>query len=421
MGMDKDLDLNSSVYNWAISFFFIGYVILQVPGSTVIAKFSPRWVLPSLAVMWGTIVCLMPVVRDYKEFWALRFILGLTQSCFYPGIIFLFGSWYTKEELGKRIMLFGAGNELSGAVGGITAGAISDIMEGVAGLSAWKWLFIIEGMLAVILGLVGYFLLPNFYHNTDWLTSEERQLAKSRIEKQGVQVVSTTYSWRSMANTLTTPYLWLMVVNVTLIGLTQNLPRNFAIILRDLGFPVAFCNYMLTPVYIFAALAAIFVGWSSDYHNGERAFHIAGVQFWIGTWYMILAAVNRGNNPVVLVFIGAYAISINMSMGTFCMAWLNEFYKQDNNTRAFVIAFVNSVRQITSSLVNVKAWVVSDSPAFWLGKVTSMGAAYASVTITVLIWFLYRIGFRLPEATNKAINEEEEPASAATEETTIRI
>ena len=155
-----------------------------------------------------------------------------------------------------------------------------------------------------------------------------------------------------------------MVINVTLVGLSQNYLRNFAIILRDLGFPTSFCNYMLTPVYVFSALAAIFIGWSSDRNGGDRAFHIASVQFWIGTWYMILAVVNGGNNPVMLVFIGAYAISINTSMGTFCMAWLNEFYKADHNTRSFVIAFVNSVRQITGSLVNVKAWIVSDSPEF---------------------------------------------------------
>ncbi|KAG2220069.1 hypothetical protein INT45_007313 [Circinella minor] len=314
--------------------------------------------------MWGIVVCLMPAVRDYKEFWALRFILGLSQSCFYPGMIFLFGSWYTKVELGTRIMIFGAGNELSGAVGGLISGLIADTMDGVAGLRSWKWLFIIEGLLAVVLGLVGYVLLPDFFHNTTWLTQEEQTLAKSRVQNQGVNVISTVYSWKTVTNTLATPYLWLMVINVTLVGLSQNYLRNLVIILRDLGFPVSFCNYMLTPVYLFSALAAIFIGWSSDKKEGDRAFHIASVQLWIGTWYMILGVVNGGNNPVMLVFIGAYAISINTSMGTFCMAWLNEFYEADHNARSFGIAFVNSIRQITGSLVNVKAWIVSDSPEF---------------------------------------------------------
>ena len=111
-------------------------------------------------------------------------------------MIFLFGSWYTKEELGTRIMIFGAGNELSGAIGGLISGLIADTMDGIAGLRSWKWLFIIEGMLAVVLGLVGYILLPSFFHNTEWLTKEEQKLAKSRVQNQGVHVVSTIYSWK---------------------------------------------------------------------------------------------------------------------------------------------------------------------------------------------------------------------------------
>ena len=139
----------------------------------------------------------MPAVKDHQALWGLRFVLGLVQAPYYPGVVFLFGSWYKKNELAKRSMLVAAGVPLSGAVNGLISGAISKTMDGTAGLSSWRWLFIIEGVLGVLVGVFGYILLPNFPNNTPWLTPEERQIAIARVQNQGLHVVSNTYSWKT--------------------------------------------------------------------------------------------------------------------------------------------------------------------------------------------------------------------------------
>ena len=108
----------------------------------------------------------MTLVQDYKGLWALRFCLGLMEAPFYPGMIFLFGSWYTKSELGKRVVFFATGNEISGAFGRFISGFIADTMNNIGGMPSWKWLFIIEGLIAVLLGVIGFFVLPDFPHNT---------------------------------------------------------------------------------------------------------------------------------------------------------------------------------------------------------------------------------------------------------------
>ncbi|KAI9496133.1 major facilitator superfamily domain-containing protein [Zychaea mexicana] len=412
MGMEEDLDLNSSVYNWAVTMFFIGYIVLQIPGNIIITKFSPRLLLPSVVITWGAVVSFMALIQDYKSLWGLRLCLGLAEAAFYPGMIFLLGSWYTKEELGKRTMFFATGNQVSGAFGGLIAGGIADTMHGAGGLPAWKWLFIIEGLIGVVIGVLGFFLLPNFPHNTKWLTEEERVLAVTRVQTQGKQVVSNAYNWRTVANVMATPYSWLMIINFACIYIGNNMSLNFAIILRDMGYPVSFSNYMNTPAYIFGAVIAIAIGWSSD-KTGDRAFHVAGTQLWVGIWFLILAVVNKGDNPAALVFAGTYAITANISMTALCLAWSNEIYRSDHNTRAVAIAFINAIGNLAPNFVNVRAWVVSDSPDFWLGKATSAGMSFASVALTIFIWFLLRIQFMVPKAV------ENEKSDAVEEESSV--
>ncbi|KAI9496136.1 major facilitator superfamily domain-containing protein [Zychaea mexicana] len=401
MGMERDLDLNSDVYNWAVTMFFIGYVVLQIPSNMIITKVLPRWFLPSVVLGWGSIVCFMALVTNHQGLWGLRMLMGLVEAAFYPGMIFLLGSWYTKEELGKRMMFFTTGNQVSGAFGGLIAGGISDTMTGAAGLPAWKWLFIIEGLIGVVIGIAGYFLLPNFpHHRTYWLTEEERELAIARIQHQGSKVKSATFNFKTIANVLATPYAWLQVLNFSCIYIGNQLSLNFAIILRGMGYEVAFANYMNTPAYLFGAIAALVVAWSSD-KTGDRIIHIAVTELWVGVWYLILGVVGLGNNPPALLFVGVFAIAVNISLPALCLAWITEIYQADHNSRAVAIAFINAVGNLAPNFINLRAWIVSDAPAFFNGKMTSMGMSFGSVLITLVIAFLLRIKFMLPQPVEK--------------------
>ncbi|KAI9278946.1 major facilitator superfamily domain-containing protein [Phascolomyces articulosus] len=406
MGMDKDLDLKSSVYNWAILSFFIGYIMLQVPGNMATARFSPRLVLPTVVVVWGTIVSLIPIVHNYKELWVLRFFLGVCEAPFYPGIVLLFSAWYRKNELAKRLMLFDAGNNIAGAFGGLIAGFIADTMHGVGNLATWKWLFILEGLFAVIVGFAGYFLLPESpYGHTEWITSEEQDFAIQRLQKQNYDKPSDSNSdnWKIAMNIiLSSPYTWLMIIIVTCTFVGHYMVFYIAIILRDMGYSAVFSNYMLAPIYIFSTVTCVFIGWSSD-KTGDRAFHIIGVQLWVGTWCLILAAVNHGDNPINLVLIAIFGIVASNNLSILCMAWINDIFKSSYNAKAIAIAFVNSIAALATRAFSIKTWVVTDSPEFWLGKTTSSIACFLSVFITLLVWFFYRINFMIPN--NRSVTE----------------
>ncbi|KAI9257131.1 major facilitator superfamily domain-containing protein [Phascolomyces articulosus] len=408
MGMDKDLNLESNVFNWAVTLFFIAGTVLQIPGTVLIGRFSPRLILPSLFVLFGAMVCVTATVHNYQGLWAMRLVAGSIEASIYPGIIFLLGCWYTTPELGKRITIFaGIGNALSGAFGGLIAGAISDTLDGVHGLAAWKWLFIVEGLLTVSIGLTGYPILGDFPHNTKWLTKKEQDVAMLRVKAQGLGVASNTYDWKKITkNVLLNPYSWLLTINFACVFFGFNLVLNFSIILHDIGYPTSFSNYMLTPLYIFMTVASVVFAWTSD-RSGDRAFHIVGIQLFIGIWFLILTVSGSEDTSTSLLFVAAYATSINNLAITLCPTWVNEIFRTDHDTRAVVVAVTNAVGYIVTLIINIYTWDVSDSPKFWLGKITNTAFSFGSVVLTIMIWFLLRINFMVPKAIKTREEEEE--------------
>lgn len=138
---------------------------------------------------------------------------------------------------------------------------------------------------------------------------------------------------------------------------------NFAIILRDMGYPSSFANYMSTPCYIFSAIVSFIVAWSSD-KTGDRPWHLAIVQTWVSVWYLIMGVVNNGHNSPALLFVGTYAVSINVTMSVLILTYANEVFQEDRNSRAIAVAVINAIGNLAPNFINVAAWVVSDSPAF---------------------------------------------------------
>lgn len=172
----------------------------------------------------------------------------------------------------------------------------------------------------------------------------------------------TNYAFR-IFNVLATPYSWLLIITFACVYIGNNMSLNFAIILRDMGYEASFANYMNTPAYIFSAICALAIGYSSDRFR-DRAWHLAIASAWTGTWYLVLAIVNHGNNPAPLLFVGVYAISANITLTALLLAWVNEIFQANHNARSIAVAFTNAVGNLAPNFINVEAWVVSDSPAF---------------------------------------------------------
>lgn len=133
-------------------------------------------------VVWGIISGATAGVKSYGELIAVRFLLGFVEAAYFPGCLFFLSSWYTRKELGFRTAIMFSGSLLSGAFSGLISAGIMHGLDGARGLSAWRWLFIIEGAITVAVALGAFLVLPNFPTTTGWLTEKERELAAWRLE-----------------------------------------------------------------------------------------------------------------------------------------------------------------------------------------------------------------------------------------------
>lgn len=404
-GLLEDLNLVDDQYNWALTMFFIGYIILQIPANYIITKVRPSIMVPLVVFTWGAVVCFMALVKDFKGLYGLRFCLGLAEAGFYPGIVFLLGSWYTKEELGTRTAVFVAGSQISGAFSGLISGAISQGLDGVNGIRGWKYLFIIEGLIAVVIGFIGFFVIPDFPHNTRFITGDTREVAMIRLERQGRSGVVTGLNMQTFRNLFTTPFIYLFTGMFICMQLGMGVLQNFPIILKKLGYQASFANYMMVPIWVWVGIVVIAQGYLSD-KFGKRSYHILAGGIYSLIWYIILVAVNGGNVPIGLLFASAYMIPPIFGISPIMMTWANETYSCDRETRALAIAIINSIGNLAPNFINVKVWSIVDAPAFRLGKIVTMACLAAMVVMCCIVHFLIERKIMLPKPSQRVIDEE---------------
>lgn len=140
--MMEDLSLTSNEYSVALVVFFVSYVVFEVPSNLVLSRTRPSRFLPIIMFLWGGITCCMAVIHNYHQLVALRFVVGIFEAGFAPGILLILSSWYKKNEQSKRFGIYISAAVLSGAFGGILAGAITEGLDGAYGIAGWRWLFV---------------------------------------------------------------------------------------------------------------------------------------------------------------------------------------------------------------------------------------------------------------------------------------
>lgn len=289
---------------------------------------------------------------------------------------------------------------MSGAFSGLISGAIAETLDGASGLRGWKWLFIIEGLIAVVIGFMGFFLIPDFPHNTRWIDGEERELAIKRLERQGKKVVATGLNLNTLRNLLTTPYVYLFVLIFSCMQLGMGILQQFPIILKESGSDASYANYMSVPVWVVAAIVIVAQGYFSDKMQ-NRHWHIQAGALWVLIWYILLVAVNDGNVPTALLYVCVYMITPVLGISPIMMTWNNEIHQADQETRALAIAIVNALGNLAPNFANVKAWEVTQAPAFRLGKQVTTGTTAAIMVLSFIVYLLQKYKIALPKADQR--------------------
>lgn len=179
MNLPKELGLTGNQPNVALTIFFIPYVLFEVPSNMLMRYFKPHAWLSACILAFGIVMLAQGFVRSYSGLLATRFFLGLAEAGIFPGCFYLISFWYKREESQKRFTVFFCSATIATAFGGLLASAIAN-MDGVRGLSNWRWIFILEGMMTILIGIASIFLITDFPEDVRWLTPEEKEYIRLR-------------------------------------------------------------------------------------------------------------------------------------------------------------------------------------------------------------------------------------------------
>jgi MFS family permease len=270
LDMLGDLKFSNAVYGLGAGIFFLGYFVFEVPSNLILHKIGARVWISRLLVTWGMVSACTALVRTPWEFYSVRFLLGVAESGFFPGMILYLTYWFPSDRRAKMVALLMAGIPVSGVIGGPLGGYILHRLARSQGLAGWQWLFLLEAIPAVGLGIVVFFRLDDRVATARWLSEEEKQQIASQIAADAP--AKTHYTIRSV---FSSPRVWLL--GVIYFGIEMGcyaigfwLPT----IIRRSGVRNAFDIGLLTMApYALALMAMILVGRHAD-KTRERRWHV---------------------------------------------------------------------------------------------------------------------------------------------------
>ncbi|KAM0426025.1 hypothetical protein ACHAPT_008656 [Fusarium lateritium] len=385
-GMGNDIDLTGMNYSIIILLFFPTYVLCQPPMTVVARKIGPRLFLSAICLTWGVIMMLFGFMNRWQDLAGLRVLLGLLEAGFFPSCVFLISTWYIRHEVAIRISFFFLVGNVVGGFGGVLAYGLQQ-MEGLGGYAGWRWIFIIEGIITVVLAVIGYIFIVDFPEDArrtrNFLTSEEIDIMINRVEADRGDAHITNFSIRPYLKNALDWKAWLLAANFGLTGLVTYAVAYFLpIVMKDgLGFSMAMAQTLNAPCYVFGGILGMVESWLSDKYRLRGPF----IMFNCILEIIGLGLLGFHSNNVVR-YVGAYFV---VGAGNACMP-LTLTYQSNNIVgqwrRAFCSALIvglGGVGGIIASLV----FRGQDKPHYRPGLYTCLVAValtFLSVSFTTV-------------------------------------
>ena len=315
--MRDRLNFSESVYGLGASIFFVGYFLFQVPSNLILQRVGARRWIATLMVAWGIVSSSMLFIDTPKTFYVLRFLLGVAEAGFFPGVVFYLRSWFpTYARAGVIALLLTAG-PISGLVGGPISGALLD-WDHKSGLAGWQWMFLMEGLPAILLGGLTYIFLSDSPKTASWLSTDERSLLLEELqsEEQSIELpaAKTGYAW------LMNPNLWgfAMVffgINTCTYSVSLWLPSALKAVS---GFSNVVLGFLSAIPYLVASVLMVAIGTHSD-RTLERRWHIA-ISAFVGGVALLAAGYSTGAFVSIIAFSLALSASSSMAGPSWAMA-----------------------------------------------------------------------------------------------------
>lgn len=273
IGMNRDLGFSAYIYGWGAGMFFLGYFLFEVPSNIILHRVGARRWIARIMATWGIVSGLMMFVTGQTSFFVIRFLLGVAEAGFFPGMLLYFTYWFPPRYRARVISALFLAVPGSNAVAAALSGALLQL-DGVWGLAGWQWLFLIESLPAVLLAPVVLVVLTDRPANATWLTPDERQWLETELAAERRAVERAGHL--TLLKGLTDPrVLGLSLMYLTIVTATYGVTFFLPLIVKSHGLTNVATGFVTAVPYVIGAIGMVIWARSSDRHQERRWHYIA--------------------------------------------------------------------------------------------------------------------------------------------------
>ncbi|KAJ7470821.1 pantothenate transporter liz1 [Mycena latifolia] len=381
-GMKEDLNINGNEYTYMGTCYTIAYALMQVPSTMIIQKIRPSYYLAFCEVGWGIWTFAQAGAQNSQQMYVFRFMVGLFESAFFPCLLYLMGSWYTKTELAKRLAIFHLTGSVGSAMSGYLQAAVYKNLDGHGGLAGWRWLYIVCGCMTIPCGILLFFVLPDLPSNCKvwYLSDEEKEFALARAIRNGKGQPTGKIDMALLKRTFSRWHWYWFVLGYILYGSSCAATGYFGIWLKAENFSVSARNVIPSCGSLINIVSIFLWGFLSD---------LTGSRF---TWVFVPLVYGLIPNGILAVWPPSIKLKefafltggVQLMTAVF-YTWANEVCKADNEERALVVSSMNGLQYAVAAWLPIVIFPQVEAPTFRKGFPGTFGLVIAALIVIVII------------------------------------
>ncbi|OJJ61400.1 hypothetical protein ASPSYDRAFT_1173083 [Aspergillus sydowii CBS 593.65] len=388
-GMKEELNVVGNQYQTFTTMWTIGYVISQIPSQIICTRVRLSVWCPSWECLWVIVTFASAAVKTPQQLYACRFLVGLAEGTFYPAVHTVLGGWYTKRELAKRACIFFGSAFVGSMFSGYLQAALYNGMNGVGGLSGWRWLFIFDGVITFPMAVWGYLALPDLPSNTrvPWLNPEEKELALERMRKAG-KGLEEPITWKGAKRVLSRWHFWVYTAYYTFFICSENIGSYMNLWLKSLNrYSVPEINTYPTVINAITILTSLIYGWTSD------GFQVRYPIVFFSLTVCFFAAMNLAiwdGVPFGLKWASYYLTGFAQGSGPVFLTMVNEVCAGDSLERKIILGSTNSIAYAFNAWIPLISYNTNYAPRFLVGNSVTVGLIVCAACTLGLAVYLQR-------------------------------
>lgn len=310
------LHLSEAAFGLGAGLFFVGYILFEVPSNLIMEKVGARIWIARIMISWGVLSGLTMFVNSPTQFYILRFLLGAAEAGFLPGVLYYLTTWFPTYYRGKIIALFMIGLPLAVIIGSPLSGWIMSSFDRLHGLAGWQWLFLLEAIPSVLLGLLTFKILPNNFSKAKWLTAEEKIILANNLNKDLASNSSAQEKHSFKDGFFNINVLKLGAINFSMLLCTYSMGFWLPTFIRSTGISnILHIGFLVAIPSLIGLVAMLFIGRSSDKFR-ERRWHLV-IPFIIGAIALFLTTMFSMNIMMTIILFSIAAIATTGTIPVF--------------------------------------------------------------------------------------------------------